>query len=156
MYMWELWVKFYLGQNEDYNLGDTDSSRKLLQRGRGGRSAYTWFWWRESTCDQAHIFLQKLSASLVKVTAIHKEWSPPRRMLVLFRIWGDEKNLSEDLFCQFSQRRKCLISALQLEFLLGESWKSPAAAAHDLIPVAVDGNCQFVVAIGKSFPPVLL
>ena len=36
--MWELWVKFYLGQNEYCSLGDntSDSSEKLLQRGRGG------------------------------------------------------------------------------------------------------------------------
>ena len=35
--MWELWVKFYWGQNEDYSPGDSilDSSEKLLQRGRG-------------------------------------------------------------------------------------------------------------------------
>ena len=35
--MWELWVKFYWGQNEDFSLGDntSDSSERLLQRGRG-------------------------------------------------------------------------------------------------------------------------
>ena len=35
--MWELWVKFYLGQNEDYSLGDSisDSSEKLLQTDKG-------------------------------------------------------------------------------------------------------------------------
>ena len=35
--MWELQVKFYLGQNEDYSPGGniSDSSEKLLQRGRG-------------------------------------------------------------------------------------------------------------------------
>jgi len=34
---WELWVEFYLGQNEDCSSGDSisDSSEKLLQRGRG-------------------------------------------------------------------------------------------------------------------------
>ena len=34
---WELWVKFYLEQNEDYSLGDSlsDRSEKLLQRGMG-------------------------------------------------------------------------------------------------------------------------
>ena len=39
--MWELWVKFYLGQNEDYSLGDSisDSSEKLLQKG-GGEGQY--------------------------------------------------------------------------------------------------------------------
>ena len=35
--IWELRVEFYLGQNEDCSLGDStsDSSEKLLQRGRG-------------------------------------------------------------------------------------------------------------------------
>ena len=34
---WELWIKFYLGQNEDYSPGDStsDSSEKLLQRIEG-------------------------------------------------------------------------------------------------------------------------
>ena len=35
-------VKFYLGQNEDCSPGDSisDSSERLLQSGRGGRSIY--------------------------------------------------------------------------------------------------------------------
>lgn len=35
--MWELWIKLYLGQNEDYSLEDniSDISEKLLQRIRG-------------------------------------------------------------------------------------------------------------------------
>ena len=35
--MWDLCVKFYLGQNEDYSPEDSisDSSEKLLQRGKG-------------------------------------------------------------------------------------------------------------------------
>ena len=35
-HMWELWVKFYLGQNEDYHPGDSPSgsSETLLQKGR--------------------------------------------------------------------------------------------------------------------------
>ena len=37
--MWELWVKFYLGQNEGCSSGDSISgnSEKLLQRGSGGK-----------------------------------------------------------------------------------------------------------------------
>ena len=40
--MWELWVKFYLGQNEDYSLGDSvsDRSEELLQRSGGTGSQY--------------------------------------------------------------------------------------------------------------------
>ena len=39
---WELCVKFYLGQNEDCSPGGSisDSSERLLQSGRGGRSIY--------------------------------------------------------------------------------------------------------------------
>ena len=35
-------IKFYLGQNEDFSLGDStsDSSEKLPQRSRGGRLIY--------------------------------------------------------------------------------------------------------------------
>ena len=40
--MWEVWVKLYLGKNEDCSLGDStsDSSERLLQRGSGGRWIY--------------------------------------------------------------------------------------------------------------------
>ena len=39
---WELWVKFYLGQNEDCSLGGSlsDSSERLLQSGSRGESIY--------------------------------------------------------------------------------------------------------------------
>ena len=39
---WELWVKFYLGQNEDCSLGgsNSDNSERLLQSGSGGKSIY--------------------------------------------------------------------------------------------------------------------
>ena len=79
---WELWVKFYLEQNEDCSPGDSisDNSEILLQRGRRGRSIYMWFWWRGSTCNQAHIFAE----GLMRVTASHKEQMLPWRNLVLF------------------------------------------------------------------------
>jgi len=66
------------GENENYGLGDsiTDSSEKLLQRCRGEG---------QCICDFAeggvhtikHIFLQKISASLGKITAPHKEQTSP-------------------------------------------------------------------------------
>ena len=39
---WELWVKFYWGQNEDCSPGGSisDSSERLLQSGSGGKSIY--------------------------------------------------------------------------------------------------------------------
>ena len=77
--MWELWVKLYLGWDEDYSLraGTSESSEKLLQRGwRRGRSIYMRFWWRGSSCYQALIFAKKFSAS-------HKELMSPQRDVVL-------------------------------------------------------------------------
>ena len=82
---WELWVKFYLGQNEDYSPGDSisDSSEKQLQRGR---------WEGQYICDFCergvhaikHTFLQKVAATVVKITASHEEQRSPWRILVLF------------------------------------------------------------------------
>ena len=39
---WELWIKFYLGQNEDYSLRGSisDSSERLLQSSSRGKSIY--------------------------------------------------------------------------------------------------------------------
>ena len=56
-----------------------------------------------------HTFLQKVAASLVKVTASHEEQMSPQRILVVFQIQGDARIeliksspenilLSEDLF----------------------------------------------------------
>ena len=50
-------VKLYLGQNEDCSLGDStsDSSEKLLQRGRGKVNIYD-FGEGGVQCNQARIF----------------------------------------------------------------------------------------------------
>ena len=42
---WVLWVKFYLGKNEDYNLGGSisNSSEILTQRDRVGDQCYILF-----------------------------------------------------------------------------------------------------------------
>ena len=47
---WELWVKFYLGQNEDCTPRGSisESSRRLLQSGSWGKSIHK-FWWRGSS-----------------------------------------------------------------------------------------------------------
>ena len=57
--IWELWVKFYLGQNEDYSPGDSisDSSEKLLQRG-GGKVRVLYDFSEGGTCSQAHILAE--------------------------------------------------------------------------------------------------
>ena len=75
---WELWVKFYLGQNEDCSPGDgiPDSSGKLL-RG-GGEKVRIYVILVKGVYMQLSIyFLQKVSPS-------YEEQSSPWRILVLF------------------------------------------------------------------------
>ena len=63
--MWELWIKFYLGQKEDYSLGDSisDSSEKLLQRGVGWEKYQYMYEFSEAGVNASkHIFLQKVPA----------------------------------------------------------------------------------------------
>ena len=74
----ESWVRFYLGQNEDYSLGDSipDSSEKLLQRGRRKVSIPVILVKGEFMQSSAY-FLQKISTS-------HQEQRSSWRILVLF------------------------------------------------------------------------
>ena len=72
-------VKFYLGQNEDCSPVDSisDSSEKLLQRGKGERQYICDFGaGRVHATEHIH-FLQISSASLMKVTASHEEQLSP-------------------------------------------------------------------------------
>ena len=57
--MWDLCVKFYLGQNEDYSPEDSisDSSEKLLQRGKG-EGQYICDFSEEGMCGHAHILTE--------------------------------------------------------------------------------------------------
>ena len=44
---WELWVKFYLGQNEGYSLGaESQIALRECSKVAVGESQYTRFWWR--------------------------------------------------------------------------------------------------------------
>ena len=56
--MWELQVKFYLGQNEDCSPGDSisESSEKLLQRGGGKVSMYVTWGKEESMQSDTYFF----------------------------------------------------------------------------------------------------
>ena len=67
-----------MGQYEGYSLGDSisDSSKKLLQRGRGEGQYLCDFGKREIHAVK-HIFLQTVSASLVKVTVSHERQTSP-------------------------------------------------------------------------------
>ena len=155
--MWELQIKFYVGQNEDYSLGDStsDSSEKLLQISRAeGQHMKDFGEWEIHAIK--HIFSQKVSTSLVKSLLVNKE-SLPWRILVFFQIWGDIrvgfiKSTPENIYLRtslasFPPSTECLISALHPELLSGGCWKSAAAIAHDLILVEVDSKCQWQVPI---------
>ena len=84
--MWELQVKSYVGQNEDYSPEDSisESSEKLLHRGRGGRSVHMWFCWGGVHAIK-HLFSKKVSAS-------QEEQGSPWKTLMLFQIWGDTES----------------------------------------------------------------
>ena len=72
--MWELWVKFYLGQNENYSLGDSisESSEKLHQSGRG-EGQCLWGCGEGGVYAIKNTFFQKVTASLMKVAASEQE-----------------------------------------------------------------------------------
>ena len=62
--VWELWVEFYLGQNEDCSPGDSmsDSSERLLQRVSGGRLIHRILVKGEFN-EIKHLFYKRFSAS---------------------------------------------------------------------------------------------
>ena len=64
--VWELWVKFYFRQNEDYSLRDStsDGSEKLLQRGRGEGLKYV-ILMKGKYMQSSTYFFAKVSASLL-------------------------------------------------------------------------------------------
>ena len=67
----KFWPKFYLGQNEDYSLGDSisDSSEKLLQRGDRKVNIYAVL--VKGVHAVKPIFLEKAAVSLMKFAASH-------------------------------------------------------------------------------------
>ena len=79
---WELWVKFYLRQNEDYSLRDSisDNSEKLLERGRG-EGQHICDFSGDGVHATKHIFFAE---GLMRVSASHEEQTSPWRNLMLF------------------------------------------------------------------------
>ena len=145
--MWELQIKFYLGQNEDYSSGDSmsDSSKQLLQRARK-EGQYICSFGEGGVYAIKHIIFH-WRFLLVKRSSRHHEgiscFSRYEEIQELGLIKSSPENilLSEDLFCQFSQSIACLISALHPELLSGGCWRSATAAAHDLSFAEVDDKC---------------
>ena len=78
--------KFYLGQNENYSLGDSisDSSKKLLHSGGGKVSTYVILLKGVCVPWSMCFFVWKVSGSFVRVSASHEEQTSPWRILVLF------------------------------------------------------------------------
>ena len=66
-------------------LGDSisDSSEKMLQRGRGKVSIHA-IMVKNEYMQSSTYFLQKVVTSFVKVTASHEEQTSPERILVIF------------------------------------------------------------------------
>ena len=150
--MWELQVRFHLGQIEDNNAGDStsDTSEKLLQRGRG-RSIYLGFWWKESTCTKALFFFFFYRFLLVTRSSHHHEgfWCFSRyEEIQELGSWNQILKISNHLKtcpASFSQSTECLISALTSWTPFRRYWKSAAAAVNYLVCVKIDGKCQAVV-----------
>ena len=71
---WELWVKFYWGQNEDGSPGGSISysSERLLQSG-SGESQHIRFWWRGSSIPLSPHFTKGFL--LVRKSWCHHEGS---------------------------------------------------------------------------------
>ena len=74
---WELWVKFYWGQNEDCSSGGSisDSSDRLLKSRSGGQSIYKVLM-KGAFKTTKHSFYKRVCVS-------HEDLMSPRRHLVL-------------------------------------------------------------------------
>ena len=155
---WELWVKFYLGQNEDYSLGNSvsDRSEEMLWRARGGgaRSGYMWFWWR-GIYTVRDTFWQRLAASPEKVTASHEEQMSPLIILVFIYMWEDARIWAHKIW---KHPYEGMFFQVFPEHTVPHSWSPPSTpfrlccrsastAAHDLIFVEVDGKWQIFFGI---------
>ena len=55
----------------------------------GRRSVNMWFWWRGSSCNQAHIFCRRLLLVSQRFLLVMRCSCQPWRILVLVCIWGD-------------------------------------------------------------------
>ena len=115
---------------------------------------YTWFWWRGSTCNQAHIFCRRFllvswSFCLSQETVVtmkdfsalldmrrYKNWAHKISSWEHLTIWGP-------VLPVFPEHRVPYFCSPPWTSS-GACWRSVAAAAHDLILVEIDGKhpCQ--------------
>ena len=121
----------------------------------GGKPAHTWFWWRGSTCNQAHIFFAEGFCWSWGATITMKDFSAFLGMRK-WKNWVHKisswKNLSEDLFRQvFPEHRGSYFCPPPWTPFKG-CWKSAAVTVHDIILIEVaspNSKCQFVVDQAK-------
>ena len=101
---WDLWGRFYLGQNEDQSLGGSisDSSENLLQRGRDDCQYICDFDERRRYMQSSTLFC-RMFLLVMRSNHHHEGFS-----FLYMRICKDLahkiaywKYLSEDMFCQF-------------------------------------------------------
>ena len=142
--MWELQVKFYLGQNEGYSPGNSisASSEKLLQRGRKesqyirdfseeGLHAIRHIFFAEGFCE-LWVTMKDFSAFLGMRNC--KNWAHKIGSWKYLTMWRPvlpvvlEHRVPHFFFPPWTPFSGC--------------WKLTAIAAYDLI---LDGKCQFVV-----------
>ena len=152
--MWELRVKFHLGQNKDCSPEDNTSvnSERLFQRGSGERTVHMWFWQRGNTCNQTHIFFVENFCWSHEASA---SWETPETIVTMkdfialldMRIdknWAHKISSweywpSKDLSCKVPRVPSASFLLSTLNSFKG-CWRSAAAVALNLILVETDGK----------------
>ena len=130
--MWELQVMFCLGQCEDCSLRDSisDSSEKLLQRGRGKDSIHMILVKVEYMKSSTYYFVQSFCRSHEASASHEKQLSPWRTLVFLdmrrYKNWACKVSsweyLSEDLSCQFPGVRTCMLGHFSCILFLVTLW----------------------------------
>ena len=121
-----LWVKFYLGQNEDYSPGDGVSAPRTCSEEVGKVSVFMILVAEGGERAVRHTFWQKVAARLLKVPAGHEEQTSfldTRRCKKLSS--SDLLKTSNSLktcSASFSQSASRLISALNSSQGLEDQW----------------------------------
>ena len=137
--VWELTVKFYLGQNEDSSPGDcstSDSSKRLPQE-EVGEVQHIRFWWKGEFSAIKHLFCKRFSASHEKLMS----W--------LEAIWRDARIGVMKSFLKISTWRS--VPSVFLEdrvpgsppwIPLSGCWRSVVAAAEGSVSAEAEGECS--------------
>ena len=149
--MWELWIKFYLGQSEGYAQKTAPQTALRSCSKEAGEHQHVCDFGEEGIHAIKHIFFQRVSTSLTKLcyswgtVIIMKDFSAFLDM-GRNKSWAHKisswKHLSEDLPCQFSSEHRVPHFCSPPWTPFRGCWRSVAAAAHDLILTEIDGKLQ--------------